>query len=67
MTTVELSKGKVLWLLKGYSLYHKEIDPLCFYGWLSYAREDLIDYKHAYQHVKTWVDEFKKGDPKAAL
>lgn len=52
-------KGKVLWALRRYSLHHEEIDALCFYGWLINTREDLVDYKNAYQHIKPWVEEFK--------
>jgi hypothetical protein len=69
MTLAESYKGRVLWLLERYSLDNEEIDPLCFYGWLSYAREDLVDYKNAYQHIKGWLEDYKinkNGSPKAA-
>ena len=62
--SVELSetKGRVIWALERYSLHHDiegSDSALCFYGWLLHKREDLVDYKNAYQQIKAWVEEFK--------
>ena len=65
MTPEELSKfkGWVLWHLNRY-LPHHDIEgsdaALRFYGWLSQRWEDLVDDRDAYQHVKTWLEEFKE-------